>query len=263
MGKESRAKATRKKEFLIAHPVCCYCATAKSEEVDHCPPRVFFNGRVAPEGYEFPACHTCNQEVRNVEQVVACFAAMRLHEADDSQKMRKLLAGATNNMPGLAEELRHTFSSRHLSSALPSSDGLLYLRTGPIVSHCMDIIGHKISRALFYKHMGMALRGYVFCRMTPAVVDREMLEAASSGMLAAGPITRNHVDLRDRFRYDYLATTSNGVFAAAVRVGEQLAYLTYVLPAVTWESFRQVSPQRAGEIARFGRPDLFRSWIER
>jgi hypothetical protein len=263
MGRESKAKATRKERFLAAHPVCCYCATARSVEVDHCPPRVFFDDRVAPEGYEFPACHDCNQEVRNVEQVVACFAAMRLHGAENSLQTQKLFRGATNNMPGLAEEMRATFASRPLHLRSTSKDDLVHFRTGPIVSHCMDIVGHKVSRALFYKHMGAVLQGYVFCRMTPTIADGEMLEAASSGMRAAGPIARNRVDLSERFRYDYLATMSNGFFAAAVRVGDQLAYLTFVLPAVTWESFRNANPVRASEIAKFGRPDLFGSWLER
>ena len=267
VGSEAKASASRKARFLAEHPTCCYCRFAAAVEVDHCPARIFFSGRVAPLGYEFPACHNCNQSVRNVEQVVACFAAMRLEDGLKDGQLPKLFKHAINNVPGLADELRATFAPRpyirtQTGLLLPSSmrnDAIVVGRTGPIVSHCIDIVGNKLTLALYYKHVSQLLDGFVFCRMTPTITDGEMLDAASANMLSSGPIQRNRVDLSGQFRYEYALGVANGFFAAAIRLGDQLAYLTFAIPSAMWESFRRDHPGRASEIAKFGRPDIFRA----
>jgi hypothetical protein len=181
----------------------------------------------------------------------------------------ELFKHAFNNMPGLKDELRKTFAppSRYVYTptglVLPSSmqdDAIFVSRTGPIVSHCMDILGHKLTRALYYKHMLRPFQGLVFCRMTPTVTDGEMLDAVSANMLSPGPIERNRKQLTDRFRYEYTPSVANGFFAATIRLGDQLAYLTFAIPYALWASFRLTHPKRAAEIDKFGKPDKFRAW---
>jgi len=194
---------------------------------------------------------------------------MRLEGSLNDGRLPKLFKHAINNVPGLADELRATFAPRpyyrtRTGLLLPSSmerDPVVVVRTGPIVSHCMDILGRKLTLALYYKHMARPLRGSVFVRMTPTITDGEMLDAASANMLAPGPIERNRFDLSDQFQYEYTPNAANGFLAAAIRLGDQLAYLTFAIPSDMWESFRRDHPVRAAEIEKFGRPDIFRTWI--
>jgi hypothetical protein len=264
MGNEARAKAGRKALFLAEHPICCYCGTNAATEVDHCPARVFFTGRVAPKDYEFPSCSICNRGVRNIEQVVALFAAMRLQGSSKDAALNKLFKHATNNMPGRKDELKETFRRKPfyimpnglLAPGAVSGDTIVMTRTGNIVSGCMDMMGHKLSHALYYKHVAKPLAGPVFCRTTPTVAAGDMLDAASASMLSAGPITRNNLDLTDQFSYEYTLNADNGFFAAAIKMGDQLAYLTFAIPSSMWAGFKRDQPVRAAELEKFGRPDI-------
>ena len=265
MSRRGKERLSRKARFLADHPVCCYCGVAPSAEPDHCPAQVFFVDRVAPDGYEFPSCVPCNRATRNIEQVLACFIAMSLSNSTSNDRLARLFKHATNNMPGLKRELRSTFKiPRYTSSksglllaSSASQEEIFMTRTGPIVSHCIDIYGRKLSLALYYRHVGRPLSGFVFCRMTPATTNGEMLDATSAAMLSPGPLQRNRQDLSDVFRYEYALGSKNGFFAATIRLGDQLAYVTFAIPTELWQNFKIGNPLRAAELEVFGRPDIF------
>ena len=70
-------KKNRRETFLLAHPVCVFCGGgAKATTIEHCPPRSMFQGRQWPEGFEFPACDSCNHGTSDQDLLVAMLARM-------------------------------------------------------------------------------------------------------------------------------------------------------------------------------------------
>ena len=70
-------KKNRRETFLLAHPVCVFCGGgAKATTKEHCPPRSMFQGRQWPEGFEFPACDSCNHGTSDQDLLVAMLARM-------------------------------------------------------------------------------------------------------------------------------------------------------------------------------------------
>lgn len=70
--------ATRhRKAFLVVNPVCAFCGGGTpSTTIEHCPPRVMFQHRQWPEGFEFPSCEACNRESTNDDLLIGMLARM-------------------------------------------------------------------------------------------------------------------------------------------------------------------------------------------
>ena len=83
---EERVKMGQKKkrrlEFFRKHPFCCFCGGhEQATEEDHVPARAIFDERKWPEGYNFPACVSCNRLTREDEKVAAFLS--RIHFGND------------------------------------------------------------------------------------------------------------------------------------------------------------------------------------
>lgn len=104
---EAKLKQYNRQKFLLHHKRCCYCG-APSTTTDHCPPRSFFLGRKWPEGYEFPACNSCNQQARLDEQLLGVLTRVSVREDEATglarQEWQKLVEGVRNNQPEVVEE---------------------------------------------------------------------------------------------------------------------------------------------------------------
>jgi hypothetical protein len=99
---EARLKTTRRQQLLEAHPRCVYCG-APATTTDHCPPRCFFEGRIWPETYEFPACEPCNASARFDEQALAIVVRAKAL-SPQSPEWEKLAQGVKNNQPEIVAE---------------------------------------------------------------------------------------------------------------------------------------------------------------
>jgi hypothetical protein len=163
------AKARRKKEFLAEHLYCCFCGgTRLAEEPDHVPPRVLFDGRRWPEGFEFPACVRCNRATRHDEQIVAML--VRLYpDATTPAGMAEVderFRAVAHNYPEVLAEMRPT--AEQIQSAVEKykiqleagqsiADLPVLSVKGPIVNRAIENFARKLFCALFYKHLGTAL----------------------------------------------------------------------------------------------------------
>jgi hypothetical protein len=62
----------RKNAFFSAHPVCIFCGGGeKATTIEHCPPRAMFQFRDWPEGFEFPACESCNHGTADHDLIIS------------------------------------------------------------------------------------------------------------------------------------------------------------------------------------------------
>lgn len=98
----ARLKKTKRQQLLESHPWCIYCG-APATTTAHCPPRCFFESRIWPEDYEFPACESCNASARLDEQALAVIFRATTSSLP-SPEWKKLVQGAKNNQPEVVAE---------------------------------------------------------------------------------------------------------------------------------------------------------------
>ncbi len=91
-----------KAEFLLAHPLCCFCGGRRpAVERDHAPARIVFRGKHCPDDFEFPACAECNRAMALSEQVTAFYIRSidQTYDQLDAEEYGKPIRGIVNNAP--------------------------------------------------------------------------------------------------------------------------------------------------------------------
>lgn len=165
MGQKSR----KRREFLQRHPICCFCGGhAPAVEIDHFPSRSLFQDKQWPEGYEFPACESCNDASREDEAIVALLS--RLYPDSSTQSSRaeivKYMRGVARNFPGLLERMQPTAEQlreardKYGVAPLPGRPNdlpVLSVRDERIHDAVANF-GRKLGLALYYKHTAKVLR---------------------------------------------------------------------------------------------------------
>lgn len=237
-------KSKRKKKFLAKHPYCCFCGgCAHSEEPDHIPSRVLFENRQWPEGYEFPACETCNRESRHDEQVVAMLSRI-YPDADTEQGKKEVyerIRAVGHNYPDLLQEMKP--SARQVRTAikkysLSKPDGIttaempLLNIDGPLVNSAVENFGRKLFLALYYFHTGnilpskggVAIRWYSNLQIEDEVIPRELAGLVSE----FSTLQRSKKDLADQFFYRYRVTDDNKAAVFLVFFRRSFAILGFV-----------------------------------
>lgn len=221
------AKGRKKREFLDVNPICFNCGTAKATTVDHVPSRQCFDGRQGPEGFEFPACYTCNSKLSKIEQAMALLIRLADHsERDvDEAELSKMIRGVKNNTPNLLP--REFTDPAKLRAALKQSGW----KPGPeetdddapIVDMAhgwcdyFQAFARKMTLALYYKETGKALPCDHWMRTkffqyadkgAPSIVEQfqTMLPEFREGQ-------RRNVDLGDQFRYITGRANNESLFA--------------------------------------------------
>ena len=242
MGNSRRKKA----QFLQDHPVCCYCG-GQASTIDHCPPRSFFRGRHAPEGYEFPACDACNQATKDVEQVVACSFRFTLIEPELDLQMQKLIKGVKNNHPAIFREWHGTGGAarrRLLREKFGGAGDSMYregfgaAEIGPDALTMMKQFGDKLLRALFYKHAGHRLNGRAFAELVSWINNDDYLDKALQFAPILPEMTNKctEFDLGSQFLYRFNCSSDLGVFYAVVRIGERHEYRLFGFSKAGWDA---------------------------
>lgn len=160
------ARKNKLAKFLSEHPQCYFCGEA-ANTIDHVPSRECFLGRVGPEGYEFPACKSCNNSAGRAEQTVALYRHCTDFAEDERGKphVRKLLDGLRNNSPSRMPIMDVTVNQKRRTarqSGITLLPGQTYASL-PIIGIDRDvhddfaIFSRRLTCALFYKHVGKVL----------------------------------------------------------------------------------------------------------
>ena len=82
-------------------PYCIfYGGIGPAVEVEHCPPRALFDGRHAPEGFEFPVCRDCNGGTSDEDLLVSFLSHMDpLAQTPPATRALGLYFGVKQQMP--------------------------------------------------------------------------------------------------------------------------------------------------------------------
>jgi hypothetical protein len=248
---QAKIKQYNRRQFLREHADCCYCG-AKAETTDHCPPRAFFINRRWPEGYEFPACSSCNDAARKTEQVIACCFRFKITDGEISDELKRLIIGVRNNhsevfhdwsSPGSAKRrrlLKEGFGE--LGSQL-WRDGLGASEIGSTQMSLLLQFGAKLGQALYYKHNSKILRGRVIVHLISFINNYDFLDAALRMAPIQSLTQRCNVDLGPQFSYRCNHTPDPGVLYAVVRLGEQQGYQLFAFTEAAWSGLCDFNPE--------------------
>ena len=251
---ERKAKQHSRQRYLSHNPFCCYCG-AKAETVDHIPSRNYFLGRHWPEGFEFPACTSCNAETRIDEQVVAFLLNLSVIDNGPAveERLRKSLVAIANNARDILREWRVDIPLSGVRRKLafreafgPLGDELRrqnwgMINIGPLTRQAVDRFITKLGKALFYRHTGRILDGYIFPTWHNVYYDPldalqqrlRNLQTFAKGLVIP---QRAKKSLSDQFFYRYNCDSDRGWLFAAVIFSEQMMFDLLVLtePALEW-----------------------------
>ena len=217
-------KKRRQLGLLDRQPLCIFCGgTTPASTVDHQPARSFFDGRVWPEGYEFPACEPCNKRSKDQEHVLTTLVRLRGEGEQNTQRevdFAKFAKAMKNNFPGLLrvlgpDEKNGFIKSRGLwvpvGRAFPLRLPMVAIDP-QIAGAAVDAVFRKLMCALHYKHTGNILPADAtitvkWCTNAslPEFMTAEM-KAFVAGLTEKPTLVRNGKDLSDQFDYRYRAS---------------------------------------------------------
>ena len=167
------ASRRKRDEFLKAHPTCIFCGNRPATTIDHVPSRECFVSREAPEGFEFPACHTCNSQSSQHELVSALYIRLCDHtdENFDFEQNKKHIAGVKNNAPEALPNMklranqkrkaRHDFPMYNYKGIAPSQ--LPLVGFPDCAQFSIEIFGVKLGLALAYREYGKIYSNQTMC----------------------------------------------------------------------------------------------------
>lgn len=157
MGERSR----RFELFAARHPRCCYCGGgAQTAEIDHMPPKQMFIAKARPQGFEFPACSTCNRS-SSLSESVACmlFRTKAFDDTDENaSEMDAIIKRVAENASDVIQEMFFE-SPRLLNRKLKlyrefSRRDFEILNIGPIARTYLQNFAAKLGAACHYEHTG-------------------------------------------------------------------------------------------------------------
>ncbi len=153
-----------KREFLLKHPLCCFCGgESAADTVDHVPSRQMFSLRRRPKGLEVPACKQCNNSTSQHEQVAAMLGRVYPDAGSDAEneETARIIHAVNNNFPNVLREMtpsrRQERQFESEKASLPEGAAGVLNVSGPHLNRSIQIFGAKMGFALFYQKVGKIL----------------------------------------------------------------------------------------------------------
>lgn len=224
--------------IALGHP-CIYCGgTTAATTSDHCPPRALFRNRQWPEGFEFPACASCNRESSDDELLVAMLA----HFREPTGQAFGVLKAAMAQSPKIVNHM-FTMSAREARRSarelgIRPLPGQRYQDVGiaTIPEELHDIVhrfAKKLTRAIYFKETHRILAADA-CIGSTWFTNAQMMRLGRIPLLeafhgVAGSMsekTRSGQDLQDQFQYLYSASKGEGLVLLRVVFGTVFGFVT-------------------------------------
>jgi hypothetical protein len=213
------AKRARQAAFLAKHPTCCFCGgSTPATTRDHLPPRSVFVEKKWPEGYEFPACLTCNNGSAGDDALIAFLSRMnpgRDHTPTEEKEWAKLLASLQEHYPGVtrgmllgANEVRRWMTDRKV----PKPPGKAYgempiIKIPKLLVTAVERFNAKLLRALHYKHTGRIVPSGAWTRTrwwtNANLAAGEFPQDIANLIPGVAVLQRGKVSLQKQFSYKF------------------------------------------------------------
>ncbi|MEH2530818.1 hypothetical protein V1277_002806 [Bradyrhizobium sp. AZCC 1588] len=258
-------KKRRRLDLLGREALCIFCGgTTPASTIDHQPARAFFDAKVGPEGYEFPACEPCNKKSSAHEHVLTTLVRLNGGGEQNAQRevdLAKFAKAMKNNFPGLLrvlgpDEKNGFIRSRGLwvpvGRAFPQHLPMVAIDP-QIAGTAVDAVFRKLMCALHYKHAGNILPADATITVKwatnaglPEFITEDM-KAFVAGLTEKPPLVRNGKDLSDQFDYRYSKADDGSASAYFIKFRQSLfgAGVELSKPGVAVEE----AAERSGEQA--------------
>lgn len=246
MGKESRLNRAA---FFEKQPHCIFCGGQQNATTkEHCPPRALFQSKWWPEGFEFPACETCNNGTGDDDVVVALIGRMDpfLNSGNKDGRVAGLMHNVNKQYPGFLKEMvgMSAGESRRAARSLgiKPPPGLTYQQTGIVnVTERMDkavqTLAGKLSKAIYYLETGQifpAAGDIQFHWFTNTDLFKSgsppVLEAFEHIEAPVPRIFRNGQNLSEQFDYRYALSEDKELALLRAVFGRAFGFVTISSP---------------------------------
>lgn len=235
MGQSKKKRA----RFFAKHQFCCFCGgDTPTTTLDHVPNRASFPNREGPEGYEFPACATCQTDTRLDEIAFSCMVHFNNHDEElfDEQGFTRVMVGLRNNLPHLYDFKKLTPNEKRRALKdlkIERPAGVPLAEVGLVALHPEFNLRTqrylwKLTRALFYKHVGRPpkMSSIAWSAWSQGVAGN--MNKSLEDWMAITPLVvqgvRSNFDFGDRFRYRINYSDENEAFVAAGQFGTGLIF---------------------------------------
>ncbi|MFT9453971.1 hypothetical protein [Komagataeibacter saccharivorans] len=227
-------QAKNKKQRFLAMPensICCYCGRP-AETIDHFPPRTIYSGRNWPEGYEFPACNSCNQSKKHDEQSLGLLVRLMRFDIDtDDKEFQEACRAVHNNNKVLFSELqfhsavvsKKNLQARFGSARQVSNLGLLGWRTcscGPESERLIDNFCVWFAQTAWFLHSKTVFSGrIIWNNLLVEHLDFEPAQKIINNLVGYPTMMRNGKNVSKDFFYKYFS--NEDIFVAFFQFGSK------------------------------------------
>jgi hypothetical protein len=231
------AATKHKRKFLQEHKVCAFCdGKEAATTIEHCPPRAMFQFRQWPEGFEFPACDSCNGGSADDDLLVAMLARM------DPFNNRGNLDGAhiglmrlvNKQFPGLfAKMMPSPVEARAANRGLGISPppGNTHQQTGSVkvpeeMHAAVSVLARKLAKGIYYQDTGAPFPDDG-CLLLNWFSNAELVRAGNYPVFdllrsidgQAPVLKRSGKMLNDQFEYKFSIAPDKSIFVLQARFG--------------------------------------------
>jgi hypothetical protein len=238
--------ATRYRQaFLRSHPICAFCGgKAAANTIEHCPPRAMFQYRHWPEGFEFPACESCNHSTDNEDLLVAMLARMDPFEekGDQDGKLTGLMKAVNRQYPELfARMMPSAREARRQNRKLGirPEPGQTHQEAGGVkvpeeLHSAVCAVARKLAKGIFYREAKLIFPD-AGCLLLNWFTNADLLRQKKYPIFdllkhVAGEVPRlqrSQVLLNHQFEYKWSLSAERTVFVLQAIFGKAFGFVLF------------------------------------
>jgi hypothetical protein len=236
----------RKDAFFIAHPNCIFCGGAeKATTIEHCPPRAMFQFRQWPDGFEFPACSSCNHGTADHDLIIALLARTDpFTEAGNRDgRMPMIIESVHQKHPSMIGKMMpNALESRTLNRKLGivPPPGLTNQEAGPVrvteeMHRAVEVFAAKLTKAVYYMRTNnvfpsegrIALKWFTNSELITNQGRYVVFDLLQQLDGLAPALVRSNSLLNDQFEYKISISPDGDILALQARFGNGFGFAVF------------------------------------
>lgn len=238
-------RSQQRTEFLSANPWCAFCGGKEpATTVEHCPPKSLFHFKNWPEGFEFPACLSCNADSADQDAVIAMLARIHADElkGNADNRLVGLMLNINKQFPGVIGRMMPSHIEarrRNRKFGIKPGPGQLHQDVAPVnvpeeIQRAVGTFAGKLSKAAYYREAGQIFptEGSILLRWFTNIelLRRDEYPLFEHFKFLAGTspqLTRGGKYLNDQFEFKLSLSEDRHVFLLQSRVGESFGMVLF------------------------------------
>ena len=239
------ASTRHRKKFLASNPTCAFCGgSSQATTIEHCPPRAMFQYRKWPEGFEFPACETCNHGSGDNDLIVSMLARMDPFEEKGNidGRLEGLMFAANKQHPGLLAKMMPSAAEARRNNrriGITPDAGQTHQEAGGVkvpneIHVAVCSLARKLAKGIYYRETGkvFSLSGCLLLNwFTNADLFRDGKYIVFDLLKEIGgnvpPVQRTGVFLNDQFEYKITFSPDADILVLQARFGNAFGFVVF------------------------------------